>query len=287
MSFSQYTIGINQPKVDGVIMKSFSLRFVVLIGTFLLLGISSSLAQNDAIIALKADSTAVQTGQYYPLTLYLQDVSEVWQINAEIEYDPTLIYVVGTISGSPMTAGDFFAEEPAIVIRNGIQAGKITFTNSLVSPATPKTGSGVVATFQIYPLSAGTTQLRFTVADLTKVTFTQTTDGKREVTSTEDLPVLPALLELSITGETVPPPDESTPTPEPTATSELGGRGEDATAEPTLVNVTLAPDALPTLIPELAEESDRGSLPILPIAVGLLVIGILGGLGLFVMSRRR
>ena len=266
-------------------MKSLGLRFAVLIGMSLLFGIMPTLAQNNTILALKSDTTAVETGQYYPLTLYLQDVSEVWQINAVIEYDPTLVYVIGTIAGSPMSAGDFFSEDPAIVIRNGVKSGQITYTQSLVAPATPKTGSGIVASFQIYPLSAGTSQIRFTTAELKKVNFTQNTDGSREVSSTEDIPVLPAFIELTITGETVPPPDESTPTPEATATSELGGRGEDATAEPTLVNVTLAPDAPPTLIPELDVEGD--SLPILPIALGLLVVGILGGIGLFVSSRRR
>ena len=268
-------------------MKSVGLQFVIVLAMSFLFGMMPTLAQSNTIIALQADNTAVETGRYYPLTVYLQDISDVWQINAEIEYDPTLVYVVGTISGSPMTEGDFFTGEPEIIIRNSITTGHITFTQSLVSPAIPKSGSGIVATFQIYPLSAGTTQIRFTKADLTKVTFTQGADGEREVESTEDIPVLPALLDLTITGETVAQPDESTPTPEPTATTDLVGRGENATAEPTLVNVTLAPAALPTLIPDIEGDTTSGSLPILPIAIGLLLIGVIGGIGLLVASRRR
>lgn len=269
-------------------MKSVVMRIALMFGLYIVLGIMPTTAQNNTIIALQSDSTAVETGQYYPLTIYLQDVSEVWQINAEIEYDPTLVYVVGTVAGSPMTPGDFFTGEPAIIIRNGIKAGQLTFTHSLVSPANPKSGSGVVATFQIYPLSAGTTQIRFTAADLTKVNFIQNTDGKRDVEGTEELPVLPALIELTITGDTVEAPDESTPTPEPTATTDLVGRGENVTAEPTLVNVTLAPtpDVLPTLIPDIDVDNNSGAVPILPIAIGLLFIGIIGGIGLLVASRR-
>ncbi len=269
-------------------MKSAQLRFALLIGWSLLISIAPSIAQSNTILALQADSASMETGQYYPVSVYLQDVNEVWQINAEIEYDPNLVYVIGTIAGSPMSSGDFFGDEPAIMIRNDVTTGQITFTHSLVAPATPKSGSGIVATFQIYPLAAGTTQIRFSAADLTKVNFTESGDGSRTVESTEELPVLPALIELNIAGETVEPPDESTPTPAASETPDVVGRGEDATVEPTLINITLAaPDTMPTLIPQLEDDDGSGTLPTLPIAIGLLVVGILGGIILLVMSRRQ
>ena len=256
------------------------------------LGLIPTIGQTDTIIALQSDVTAVETGQYYTVSLSLQDVSDVWQINAEIEYDPTLVYVVGTVSGSPLTIGDFYSGEPNLVVRNGVAEGQIVFTHSLVSPANPKSGSGLLATFQIYPLSAGNTQLRFSSANLTQVEFVEDANGDRDIASTEDLPVLPALLDLTITGETVPVPDESTPTPEPTPTSNLDGQSEQSTAEPTLVNITLAPDEatpepFPTLIPEIDEDDNIGIGSILPIAIGLLIVGGIGALILFGVSRRK
>lgn len=269
-------------------MKPARLRSVVLVGWCVLIGILPTLAQDNTILSLQADSATVETGQYYPITVYLQDVTDLWQINAEIEYDPSLLYVIGTVTGSPFTIGDFFADQPDIVIRNEITAGRIIFTQSLVAPAIPQSGSDIVATFQIYPLSAGSTQIRFTAADLTKVNFIEGTNGSRTVGNSEALPVLPALIDLTITGDTVAPPDESTPTPAPSETPDLARQGDVATVVPTLVNITLAPpDAIPTLIPELDDSGDSGSLPTLPIAIGLLAIGILGGIGLFIMSRRR
>jgi len=254
-------------------------------------------AQSDTIMAVQADVTAVETGQYYTVSVILRDAVDVWQVNAELAYDPALLYVVGTVSGQPMTAGDFFGEKPSLIVRNGISAGRVVYTQSLVAPADPHDGNGTVATFQIYPLSAGTAQIRFTSADLTKVNFEEAADGSRDVQSTEDLPVLPALAEFTITGETVEPPDESTPTPVPTATQEAFDRGGEITEEAPLLNITLAPveetaevtaepQIMPTLIPELVEE-DTEALPILPIAIGLLVFGGLGVLVLIVMSRRR
>lgn len=267
-------------------MKHTSHIFVVLI--ICMLSAVSVTAQSNTIISIQSDVTDVQTGQYYPITVHLQDVPEVWQINIELDYDPTLVYVVGTAAGSPMTPGDFFEGNRTIVIRNSVSDEQVIYTHSLLAPEDPKSGTGTVATFQIYPLSAGTTQIRFSAADLTKINYTESADGEREIQSTENLPVLPALLELNITGETVPPPDESTATPAPTATLDAVGRAlSERTEEPELVNVTLAP-ATPeplTLIPDI--EDDSSGIPILPIAIGLLVVGLGGGILLFVMSRRR
>lgn len=267
-------------------MKTTQMRFLQLFILFILMVLPVT-AQTNTIIAVQSDVTDVQTGRYYTLNLIIRDVTEVWQIDTQIEYDPNLVYVVGTVSGSPLTAGDFFSGEPALVIRNTVNAGTITYTHSLLAPGNPKSGSGTIATFQVYPLSAGTTQIRFNTADLTKVNYVETSDGNREVDSTEALTVSPAFLELNITGETVPPPDEATPTPAPTATTGFIETNGDVDEEATLVNVTLAPETpVPLeLIPEL-EDGGQG-LPILPIAIGLLVVGLIGGVGLFMMSRRQ
>ena len=267
-------------------MKSISLRIIVVTIVVLISWALPATAQTNTTMSVQSETSAVETGQYYTLTIYLQDVIDVWQINAELEYDPALVYVIGTAAGSPMSAGDFFTGEPTIVIRNGIRAGHLEYTHSLVSPANPKSGSGIVATFQIYPLSAGTTQIRFSAVDLTKINFIVGDDGIRNIDNTEDLPVLPALLELTISGETVEPPDESTATPKPTATADLVGRGGEATVEPTLVNVTLVPDLMPTLIPEIESSNTSGDIPILPIAIGLVLIAVVGGIGLVFVSRR-
>lgn len=266
-------------------------KWIILVGISLLLTVGIS-AQTNTILAIQSDDTALQTGQYYTISVVLQDVSELWQLNAEIEYDSTLIYVVGTVSGSPITPGDFFAGEPTLVIRNGVNSGRIVFTHSLLAPANPKSGSGVVATFQIYPLSAGTTQLRFRAADLTKVNFTVDANGDRDVQDTEGLEILPALVELTISGDTVPIPDEATPTPVPTSTPSAIGRGSEATEEPTLRNIVLStpsPAPLPTLIPELPDHIDNTAivLPILIIVAGILVIGLVVVVILFISRRSR
>jgi len=263
-------------------------RYLMLVCLLLLFALPT-MAQNETIIAVQSDVTAVETGQFYTVSLILRDAVEVWQVNAVLEYDPALLYVVGSVSGQPMSAGDFFAEQPSLMVRNNISTGQITYTHSLLAPAEPMDGSGTVATFTIFPLSAGTAQIRFTTADLTKVIFSDGAGEARDVVGTEDLPVLPALAEFTITGDTVVPPDEATPTPQPTATF-VNVRDSEATEEAELVNVTLAPataepQAVPTLIPELADD-DAGTLPILPLALGLLVVGGLGIGVVVVMSRR-
>lgn len=254
-------------------------------------GVLSLQAQNDTLILFETETSTLQTGQYYTLSLSIRDVSEIWQANIEIAYDPQLIYIIGTKAGSPMKPDAFMPSEQSIVIRNSVTADQINYTQSLVAPAIPLSGGGAVATFQIYPLSAGTTQLTFRKANLAKVNYTENADGSRNVIGTELLPVLPVLLDLTITGDTVLPPSESTATPQPTPTvdPERIQAVLDETEEATLVNITLTPLPASTLglIPDI--EADTGaSDSFLPIAIVLLVIGLLGIVGMLgVYFRRR
>src|SRR5690606_10596976 len=104
------------------------------------------------------------------------------------------------------------------------------------APEEPISGTDVLATLRIAPLQAGTTQLLFRQANLAAVTF-QGTGESRVAGEPQMLPVAPVLLELSIQGETVPPPPEVTATPQPTPTLILPEGTDEATAE---VEATLA-----------------------------------------------
>lgn len=261
-------------------MKTLLRQYLAWIMLIICLGVMPSLAQTDAIIALEADVTALETGNYYTVTLAIADVTDVWQVNVEIEYDSSLLYIVGRQSGSPLTASEFFGEHPSIIIRNSVSNNKIVYTQSLVSPAEPLSGGGVIATFQIYPLSAGMAQLRFTTVELTRITYQTLEDGSHDLQSSELIPVLPAFAQFTITGDTVPPPPESTATPTPSGNDPaFVGRGGDS-AQPPLENVSLAPTPIP------APQSEVG-LPILPIAIALLVIGSIGFIALIIWGRHR
>ncbi|MBZ0308728.1 MAG: hypothetical protein K8I82_21855, partial [Anaerolineae bacterium] len=216
------------------------------------------------------------------VTIRLDNVPEVWVTNVQIAYDPTLIYVMGTKAGSPVQQGDLFGADSSIVARNFVQDGALIYTLSMIAPADPTSGSGAIGTFQIVPLAAGTTQLRFAQAELTTLSFTG--EGENRV-GTDPRPVefQAALLEVTITGETVEPPSEATATPTVTETPlQSAAQPQGATPLATLENITLAPTtpaAQTPLVtiepPEVEDESDDSSSALMIAVAALVVVGLI------------
>lgn len=244
-------------------------------------------------VSLRTDETALMTGQFYTVRIDVEGIDRLWLADVEVEYDPAVLFIAGTNSGSPITAGDLMPSASAINIFNRAVDGTLKYTRSMLAPAEPVSGSGTLGTFRIFPLQAGDVQLRFTLADMLYVEFTETEAGERVGNDPERLDVQPVLLTLSITGDTVTPPPEQTATPTVTPTDEPAVTAEaEETITPSvtpLVNVTAAP-VTPTpleLIPELDGEDNTGADPIILVGIGLVVLAGLGLLVLFIMGRRR
>jgi hypothetical protein len=244
------------------------------------------MAQEQTFLILETASASLQTGQEYEIAIRIENAPEVWLANVEIAYDPALLYVIGTRAGSPVQSGDFFLPaESLFIARNLVREPQINYTISLLAPANPVSGSGVIGTFRIYPIAPGMTQLRFTSADLTMLVFSGEGE-QRTGTDPFDVPFTPVLLDLTITGEPVEPPSEATATPLPTetATSAFNPGDQARTQEPTLVNVTAAP--LVTVAVPDAGQTSASSAPLL-LAIAAVVIGAVGLLVLLLVSRRR
>lgn len=264
-------------------MVSFKRLALFLVMSLLLFSIVPIQAQEALQISLDAPSTALQTGQEYEITLRVTGADQVWLLNVEVEYDPALLYIIGTQSGSPVRQGALFNREQSVVVRNNIQRTKLNYTISMLAPADPASGDGIVGVFRIYPLTAGTTTLRFSRAEAVRVQFSGEGD-QRTAGEQENLTVTPVLLELTISGDTVQPPSEATATPEPTATPDpRAGRpiGTQIPEEAPLVNVTAAP--------QVANDTTGESASNLPLILAIVVMGIggLGSIALFIMWLRR
>jgi hypothetical protein len=241
-------------------------------------------AQESTFLGLSADEVDLQTGQAYEIRIQLINAPEVWVLSAEIQYDPNVLYVPGTLAGSPVRQGDFFSPpDSTVIVRNAVESGtKIAYTISMLAPAESPSGSGLVGTFRIYPLAPGATRLTFTKAALTAITY----DSEGNV-ETSSVPFTPALIDLNITGDPVDPPDEATATPTltPTVTETIVVRPDNTTPEPTLINVTLDPNAMTPSVPVATEAS--GTSPLLIIAVVIMAISGIGAVSLIVLGIRR
>jgi hypothetical protein len=131
--------------------------------------IGSAAAQQQTNLSLQAVTTQMQTGQEYEINVRLDNVPSLWLASVEIRYDPNKLYVIGTKSGMPVRPGSMFAPETSVVVFNLVEQQRVRYTISEVAPAKPVTGSGVIGTFRVYPLSAGTTTLTFRQAELLTV----------------------------------------------------------------------------------------------------------------------
>ena len=235
-------------------------------------------AQEQAILSLEMDSTELQTGQSYTVSIRLEGVTNLWAVYVQIAYDPSLVYVIGTKSGSPVTPGALFSSDTSLIVFNGVQDNLVTFAPSRVRPADPIEGGGVIGTFRIYPLQAGKTPMLFSKAEIVR-------------RDTSLIPFTPVLVDLTITGDTVEPPDEATATPAPTITPSPEAQvtvDMEPTVVPTLVNVTAAPATMaPTPMPVAAAESDNSALTIALIILGISGLGIIILLLIWLRSRRR
>lgn len=254
------------------------------LGMLLFLLLMPTFAQdNPAVLALRTDTTDLQTGEFYPVHIEIDNVPELWSATMHIAYDPQLVYIVGTDSGSPIQLGDFMRD--GLTIQNSVNEREkyLLYTPSLLAPAEPASGSGVLGTFLIFPLQAGEVTLSFIDADMSSITFTTNEQGVRTVQESLSVPFAVTQLTLHITGEMVTPPPEATATPTPSVTPFIE-RGTDEptfTPQPTLVVVTDAPPAT------TQTETTEASTPVLLyVAIGLVVFALIGLVALYVVIRR-
>jgi len=236
-------------------------------------------AQEETLLSLQSETSALETGQTYTVNIVVEDVAALWGVDLQISYDPQKIYVIGTRSGSPVTVEDFL-EGRTFVARNAVESGlsQINYTVTRLGAETaPVSGSGIIGSFEIYPLQAGETDIRFSAGTMVQL------DEERR---TGEITFTPVLLPLTITGETVEPPSEATATPMPTATIDPNLLPEGATEEPApteLVNATPIPREEAPAADEPAESTE---IPLLPIAIGLIGVGAVGLLILLLAYRR-
>jgi hypothetical protein len=220
---------------------------------------------------LSLPDVALQTGQNYPVTITLDNVSDFWLLSFEIEYDPTKVYIIGTQSGSPLRASGLFPSDQSVTTQNFVASNTLIYTISMVAPFDSLMSGGSLAEFTIYPLSAGETSIRFTKTEIGRAIFAQQ-DGQRVGERIDELPSESNVLTLTITGDTVEPPSEATATPQPTETPTV--------FVPPVGNNELDPNSLPTAVPSetstLVESTPASSNNLLLIGIVIVVIGAVG-----------
>jgi hypothetical protein len=240
-------------------------------------------AQNTTYLSLQTESTVLQTGQSYEIRIQADSVVDLWLASVDITYDPSMIYVVGAKTGSPVQIGSLFTPSGSVIVLNQAKDQHVQYTASQLVPSEPLTGSGVIGTFKIYPLKAGNAVISFQQGELISVTFTGESDNRQM--QTHKPPFSAVQLALTIMGGPVTPPVEASATLEPTATSSAPIFTQPA-AQSTLENLSFLPTPQPTVPRPASTVSSNNDTGLIFLAGGLIVIAILG-LGILMAFGRR
>ena len=111
-------------------------------------------AQDNAPqLQLTPDKPQAVAGDTVVVTVNVAGAVGVYGGSFKLSYDPQAFEVVQT-DNKPVTPGAFFANEPGFALRNVVDptAGTIEYAITLMQPAKPVDGGGVLATFSLHAL---------------------------------------------------------------------------------------------------------------------------------------
>jgi len=129
---------------------SYAIVFVLLFAV----GLFTVGAQdNPPQVQLSPDKTQAAAGDTITVTVNVSGAVGVYGGSFKLSYDPQAFEVIQT-DNKPVTPGAFFANEPGFALRNAADAtaGTIEYAITLMQPAKPVDGDGVLGTFTLHAL---------------------------------------------------------------------------------------------------------------------------------------
>ena len=211
------------------------------------LPVRSIRAQAETTLLIEPATASLAPGRGGRIALVINEASDVYGFEVRIQFDPAVVQVVDQDpdrSGIQVAAGDFFDLNEGFLIANQADNGRgeISYAFTLLAPATPVEGSGVLLSFEIQAASAGQSQVNLESAILSSA------DGLSLPFSAQGGQVI-VVGEGEETPTDLPPSSTPAGTPggaEPTATSSPGTPpGTPGEGLSTATPVSVAPSGTP------------------------------------------
>jgi hypothetical protein len=148
--------------------------FLILMWSFGLSAIGAQDNANAPLLSVSTDSEQAVVGQTVNLTVNVSGAMNVYGTSFKIAYDPSAFEVVAA-DGKAVTPGAFFANEPGFALRNIADAspGVIEYALTLMQPAKPVTGDGVLGTVTLRALKDTPVVISVTQASFVSPEFTE------------------------------------------------------------------------------------------------------------------
>ena len=144
--------------VNRLIHKNIGVTAIILALFFALIPALSSRAQGQARVYLQP--VPLQDERRLVVTLIVADVTDLYGADVQLRYDPSKLQVEDAnprLEGIQIAPGPFLAADERFIVTNKVDAtaGLITFVVTLLNPAPPVSGEGVLATIAFRILGDG------------------------------------------------------------------------------------------------------------------------------------
>jgi hypothetical protein len=125
-------------------------------------------------LTVSLDANDVFAGNTFTATINVAEAQGVYGTNFKLNYDPALFEVIST-DGVAVTQGAFFADQPGFSLRNVADptTGIVEYAMTLMQPAVPLDGDGVVGTVTFRALQDGVATVSLSEAAFVVPEFTE------------------------------------------------------------------------------------------------------------------
>ncbi len=125
--------------------------FILLLTAIWLMSFASAMAEEQSRITLSVENLDFTVGQEVSVDVMVENMPQVYGADVELTFDPQVLEVVDAdenLPGVQLQGGDFINAEQGFFLQNEVnnQAGVIDYALTLLNPAPPAEGNGVLAT---------------------------------------------------------------------------------------------------------------------------------------------
>ncbi|MBC6936744.1 MAG: hypothetical protein DWB42_13015 [Chloroflexi bacterium] len=188
-------------------MKLQRVLTIILVLSVLMMAFSSAGALDAAPrVWLSAAAEQAAAGQSVVITVHIAGAAQIYGGSFELAYDPEVLEVVLAEGGEAVQPGDFFGSAPNFPLMNSAGAGVIEYAMTLVQPAEPVSGDGVLGTITLRALKDTVVQVTPVEVSLVSPQFVEV-DGRKVAQSINT--IVPEVAGLDTTAIAQNPPAQS------------------------------------------------------------------------------
>jgi hypothetical protein len=119
-----------------------------------------------------SDATSVSSGQEFTVTIHVGEAEQIYGSSFKLDYDAAAFEVVQA-NGKVVTPGAFFEGQPGFELKNSAQGGVVEYALTLMQPAQPVSGTGVIGTITFRALQDGPVAMAVSEASLVSPEFSE------------------------------------------------------------------------------------------------------------------